>query len=116
MTTLAPPPAVAATLPAAAHFLIHAALETMTGRRSLRQLRPHLSERARIRLTRYATGGAYRQLVVGRLRTQMPTPKAVEATVMLQRDQRWISCAIRLDAEPSGWVCTDFTVLTPSAA
>ncbi|WP_331715895.1 Rv3235 family protein [Tessaracoccus coleopterorum] len=48
------------------------------------------------------------------LRTQMPTLRAVEASVRLAEASRWLTCVIRLDAAESFWRCTDLYVLLPN--
>lgn len=103
-------------VPGGAQALILATLETLAGRRPLHQLRPHLSERAFLELAHRASAGAYRRLRIGALRCQMPTCRAVEASVTLQCGQRWISCVIRLDARRRSWECTEFVVLAPRTA
>lgn len=117
MTTLLQPPTLIRKTepdaPAGAKALILASLETMTGRRPLHQLRPHLSERAFQLLAHYVATERFRRVRVARIRTQMPTPRAVEATVALQTGQRWLSVVIRLDAKLRSWECTEFMVLAP---
>lgn len=100
--------------PAPALHLVHAILEALMGRRPLHQLRPHLRWQAFDNLASYVDAGAFRRVRVGRVRSQMPSRKAVEANVSLLVDGRVVSCALRLDAtRTGGWRCTELTVLTP---
>ncbi|MDO5676656.1 MAG: Rv3235 family protein [Propionibacteriaceae bacterium] len=103
------------TAPAAAVRLIHALLEAMAGRRALHQVRPLLSPGPFTRLASYADTGHFRRMRIGPVRAQMPTERAVEASVTLLFAARPVSCAIRLDVRHDKWVCTDLTVLHPAA-
>lgn len=98
-----------------AQRLIHVLLEAMAGRRALHQVRPLLSPGPFTQLATYADTGRFRRMRVGPLRAQMPTERAVEATVSLLFAARPVSCAIRLDLRRDQWICTDLTVLHPAA-
>lgn len=120
-TMLSPRPSASAIhpdqeVPPGALALILATLEAMTGRRALHQVRPRLSERAFLELALHAGAGVYRRMPPGRLRAQMPTPQAVEATVSVMRGDRWVSCVIRLDATRRSWMCSEFVILAPRTA
>ncbi|MBB1483355.1 hypothetical protein H5392_05700 [Tessaracoccus sp. MC1865] len=114
ITPLRPSPAPQQAPPQAVR-LIHVLLEAMAGRRALHQVRPLLSPTSFIRLASYADAGLFRRMAIGPLKTQMPTPRAVEATVSLLCASRVISCAIRLDVHRDRWVCTELAVLRPAA-
>lgn len=109
-----PAPSPEPPAPPQAMALITALLEAMMGRRPLHQLRPHLDLAAFGHLVCYVDEGAFRRMTVGSVRTQMPTGRAVEASVRLRCASRWISCVIRLDVGQRAWRCTDLTVLQPS--
>ncbi|MHA6525169.1 Rv3235 family protein [Tessaracoccus sp. G1721] len=96
--------------------LIHAVLEALMGRRPLHQLRPHLRWQAFDNLACYVDAGDFRRVRVGRVRSQMPTPRAVEANVSLLVAGRVVSCALRLDATRAGWRCTELTIIAPMGA
>ncbi len=96
-----PPPAIGLAL---------ATLEALLGRRGLYQLRPWLSPPAFLQLVTYVDSGIFERSMLGRLRTQMPTPLAVEATARISVNARWLACTLRLDREES-WRCTDLMVL-----
>ncbi len=87
-----------------------ATLEALLGRRGLHQLRPWLSRRAFLQLVAHVDSGIFDRSVLGRLRTQMPTPLAVEATARISLDARWLACTVRLD-RAEHWQCSDLTVL-----
>lgn len=93
--------------------LIVATVEALAGRRPLHQLRPHLSPAAFHQLVLYADSGVYRRIQLGSLRTQMPSPYAVEATLHVQRGPRWLSCVMRLDAGGQSWLCSELLMLVP---
>ncbi|GAA4905709.1 hypothetical protein GCM10025789_26310 [Tessaracoccus lubricantis] len=95
--------------------LVHVLLEAMSGRRALHQVRPLLAPTPFTRLAGYADGGTFRRLAIGQVRTQMPTPHAVEATVTLRCGPRIVSCVIRLDVRRGRWMCTELMVLRPAA-
>lgn len=99
--------------PPQALSLITAVMEAMMGRRPLHQLRPHLGLDAFTRLAGYVDGGRFRRMRLGRVRAQMPTGRAVEASVRLACASRWVSCVIRLDAGQRAWKCTELFVLEP---
>lgn len=112
----APGPALAVAhepAPPQAMNLIHAILEALVGRRPLHQLRPHLRWEAFENLACYVDTGAFRRVRVGRVRSQMPSTTAVEASVTLLLNGRVISCVLRLDATRTAWRCTQFTALAP---
>lgn len=108
-------PSKLSSAPAAAVRLIHILLEAMAGRRALHQVRPLLHDGTFIRLAAYTDSGLFRRMRIGPIRTQMPTERAVEATVSLLFAGRPVSCAIRLDLRRARWVCTDLMVLSPAA-
>ena len=108
-------PSVVSTAPAHAVRLIHVLLEAMAGRRALHQVRPLLGSGSFTRLASYADTGLFKRMRIGPVRTQMPTERAVEATVSLLFAARPVSCAIRLDLHRDRWICTDLTVLSPAA-
>lgn len=115
-SSLIRPPVVTAinvAAPLQATRLIAAVLETMLGRRSLHQLRPHLAIAAFHQLTEYVDSARFRQAQLGGVRTQMPTVRAVEASARLACPERWLSCVLRLDADERVWRCTDLAVLEP---
>lgn len=91
-----------------------ATLEALLGRRGLHQLRPRLSHSAFLQLVAHVDSGIFDRSVLGRLRTQMPTPSAVEATARISVDARWLACTVRLD-RAEHWQCSDLAVLgTPT--
>ena len=102
----APPPAIA---------LIIALVEALAGRRPLHQLRPHLSREAFLAVVDYADEGTFARTTVAGLRTQMPSERAVEASLRLLTASRWVSCVLRLDRTDRAWRCTEVSVLAPSA-
>ena len=83
------------------------------GRRALHQLRPHLTPQAFEALATHRDSGAFRRIRIGSLTSQMPADDAVEASVRIGIDGRWITCVLRLDAVQRAWRCTEFMVLTP---
>ena len=99
----APPPAIA---------LITALVEALAGRRPLR---PHLSREAFLAVVDYADEGTFARTTVAGLRTQMPSERAVEASLRLLTASRWVSCVLRLDRTDRAWRCTEVSVLAPSA-
>lgn len=87
-----------------------ATMEGLIGRRALHQLRPWLSHSAFLQLVSHVDAGTFNRSFLGRLRVQMPTPVAVEATARISQGQRWLACTIRLD-RIDRWTCSDVTVL-----
>ena len=87
-----------------------ATLEALLGRRGLHQLRPRLSRCAFLQLAAHVDSGIFDRSLLGRLRTQMPTPHAVEATARISLGNRWLACTVRLDRAEQ-WQCSDLTVL-----
>ncbi|MGO1384561.1 MAG: Rv3235 family protein [Arachnia sp.] len=87
-----------------------ATLEALLGRRGLHQLRPRLSRSAFLQLASHVDSGIFDRSLLGRLRTQMPTPLAVEATARISLDDRWLACTVRLDRAEQ-WQCSDLTVI-----
>ena len=87
-----------------------ATLEALLGRRGLHQLRPWLSRCAFLQLAALVDSGIFDRSVLGRLRTQMPTAFAVEATARISLDTRWLACTVRLD-RAEHWQCSDLRVL-----
>ena len=114
ITQIRPTPLHTAAPPSAIR-LIHVLLEAMSGRRALHQVRPLLSPRPFTRLAAYADTGLFKRMRIGPVRSQMPSERAVEATVSLLFAARPVSCAIRLDLQHDRWACTDLTVLHPAA-
>lgn len=90
--------------------LAMATLEALLGRRGLHQLRPWLTRSAFLQLVTHVDSGIFERSVLGRLRTQMPTPFAVEATARISVDARWLACTVRLDRAEQ-WQCSDLAVL-----
>lgn len=88
----------------------------MLGRRALHQLRPYLSGRAFLNLACYVDDARFRRGRVRRIRSQMPTERAVEADVTVELDGRALTCVLRLDAIRGSWRCTHLTVLAPMGA
>ncbi len=112
-TQLTSPPGVeprTMAAPAQAVGLALATLEALLGRRSLHQLRPRLSRAAFLQLVGHVDSGIFDRSVLGRLRTQMPTPIAVEATARISVNARWLAVTVRLD-RAEHWQCSDLTVL-----
>ncbi|MFT3886613.1 MAG: Rv3235 family protein [Arachnia sp.] len=99
--------------PPAAVALIAALIEAMTGRRPLHQLRPHMTATSFLTLVTYADSGAFKRSRSAGLRTQRPFPGAVEASLRLQAEGRWISCVLRLDVHGRSWLCSEVAVLEP---
>lgn len=95
--------------------LIQGLVEALMGRRPLHQLRPRLGARAFKTLSDRVDSGRYRRLHPGRIRSQMPTPACVEASVSLAMGGRSLTCTIRLDLSQGGWRCSEFVVLEPAA-
>ncbi|MHA6511939.1 Rv3235 family protein [Tessaracoccus sp. Z1128] len=100
-------------VPSQAMNLIRAVLEAVMGRRPLHQLRPHLAPAAFENLVHYVDSGRFRRVRVGRVRSQMPTERSVEATVRVCSGGRSVSCILRLDAGPTTWRCSELVILTP---
>lgn len=111
-----PAPAQPVRAPRQALSLAGAVVETILGRRPLHQLRPHLSGHAFLSLARYVEDPHLRRAAIRRVRSQMPTERAVEASVTLDLDGRALSCVLRLDVHRGSWRCTHLTVLTPLGA
>lgn len=99
--------------PPQAMNLIRVVVEALMGRRPLHQVRPHLAHGAFENLSRYVDSGAFKRIRVGRVRSQMPTVRAVEATVCVEVNGRSMSCVLRLDAKRTSWRCTELIVLAP---
>ncbi len=97
-------------VPPQALRLALATLEALLGRRALYQLRPWLTRSAFLQLTAHVDSGMFDRSVLGALRTQMPTPHAVEATARISVHARWLACTVRLDRAQQ-WQCSDLTVL-----
>ena len=102
------------TAPPPAHALVVALLETLLGRRALHQLRRHTSPDAFQRLVHHVDSGVLRRAQLGRIRTQMPTERSVEASATLVCDGRHAACVIRLDIANQAWSCTELAVLEPA--
>lgn len=107
------PPVPHEPAPPQALNLIHAVMETLMGRRPLHQLRPHLSWAAFASLADHVDSGTFKRIRVGRVRSQMPTAQAVEASVTIATRGRSVSCVLRLDAGRSSWRCSELTILMP---
>ena len=97
-------------VPPQAIGLALATMEGLLGRRGLHQLRPWLSRAAFLQLISHVEAGTFGHSHLGRLRLQMPTPTAVEATARISLGQRWLACALRLD-RTHRWSCSDVAVL-----
>lgn len=110
-----PAPEERQVIPQAAMALLIAIGEALLGRRPLHQLRPYVGPMALINLTQCVDSGVVRRMQLGRIRAQMPTSRAVEAVVRLVHPNRSLVCALRLDAGPTKWQCTDLTLLVPQA-
>lgn len=92
-----------------------ATLEGLQGRRGLHQLRPWLSHAAFLQLVLHVEAGTFAHSSLGRMRAQMPTPAAVEASARISLKGRWLACAVRLD-HVERWTCSDIAVLGLTAA
>ena len=101
-------------VPPQALGLVLATLETLQGKRSLHQLRPWLSPDAFVSLATQVESGAFSRSQVGRIRVQMPTPTAIEATARISVGPRWLACVVRLDHR-NRWGCSELAVLTVSS-
>lgn len=97
-------------VPAQAIGLALATMEGLLGRRGLHQLRPWLSRAAFLQLASHVDAGTFDHSVLGRMRVQMPTPSAVEATARISLGPRWLACVVRLD-HTDRWLCSDVVVL-----
>ena len=97
-------------VPPQALGLALATMEGLLGRRSLHQLRPWMSSTAFLQLVCHVDAGRFGRSRLGRLRLQMPSPTAMEATAGISLDQRWLACTVRLDREES-WICSEVIVL-----
>ncbi len=97
-------------VPPQALGLALATMEGLLGRRGLHQLRPWMSAVAFLQLVSHVESGTFDHSRLGRLRLQMPTPCAVEATARISLGQRWLACTIRLD-RADRWLCSEVTVL-----
>lgn len=87
-----------------------ATLEALLGRRGLHQLRPRLEHSAFLQLGSLVDSGFFSRSVLGKLRVQMPSPTALEATARISLDQRWLAGVIRLD-HTDDWVVSHLTVI-----
>ena len=97
-------------MPPQALGLALATLEALLGKRGLHQLRPWLSEPAFLHLSHHVDSGVFSRSVLGRLRTQMPNARAMEASARISVGQRWLVCTVRLDLQDR-WRCSDLMVL-----
>lgn len=104
----------ATNVPPQALGLVLATLEALLGRRSLHQLRPWLSSAAFLTLASHVEAGTFSHSHVGRLRVQMPTPDAIEATARISLGTRWLACVVRLDHRDR-WGCSELAVLRGNA-
>lgn len=102
-------------VPPQAIGLALATLEGLLGRRGLHQLRPWLSHAAFLQLVLHVEAGTFAHSCLGRLRVQMPTPTALEATARISLNGRWLACSVRLD-HVDRWTCSDIAVLGVTAA
>ncbi len=102
--------------PQQAANLTTAVLEALMGRRPLHQLRPYLTADAFRVLSLHVDRATLRRGRVIRLRAQMPTRRAVEASATVEVEGRAVSCVFRLDVGNAAWRCTHLTVLTPLGA
>lgn len=87
-----------------------AVVEAMMGRRPLHHLRSRLDPQAFQRLVALRTSGRFTRSRMGGLRSQMPSPTAVEVSIRISLGPRWLACVLRLD-DRSDWGCSDFLVL-----
>ncbi len=97
-------------VPPQALGLALATMEGLLGRRSLHQLRPWMSAGAFLQLASHVDAGMFDKSRLGRLRLQMPTPTAMEATAGISLGQRWLACTVRLD-RADRWLCSEVIVL-----
>ncbi|MGV8845476.1 Rv3235 family protein [Tessaracoccus sp.] len=97
-------------MPPQALGLVLATMEGLLGRRSLHQLRPWLSPAAFLQLVSHVEAGTFGHSALGRLRMQMPTAQAVEASARISLGHRWLACTVRLD-RAERWLCSDITVI-----
>lgn len=97
-------------MPPQALGLALATMEGLLGRRSLHQLRPWLSHAAFLQLVSHVEAGTFGRSALGRLRMQMPTAQAVEASARISLGNRWLACTVRLD-RAERWLCSDVTVV-----
>ena len=115
-TTLDPRPGITANtsrpapVPPQALGLALATMEGLLGRRGLHQLRPWLSHAAFLQLVSHVEAGTFDRSTLGRLRLQMPTSLAVEASARISLGHRWLACTVRLD-RADRWLCSDVTVV-----
>lgn len=99
-----------APVPPQAAGLVLATLEALLGRRGLHQLRPWMGHSAFLSLVNHVDAGTFGRSHLGRLRMQMPSLDAIEATARISVGQRWLACTIRLD-RAGQWRCSEFAVL-----
>ena len=97
-------------VPPQALGLALATMEGLLGRRSLHQLRPWMSAGAFLQLASHVDAGMFDKSRLGRLRLQMPTSTAMEATAGISLGQRWLACTVRLD-RADRWLCSEVIVL-----
>ena len=102
-------------IPPQALVVALATLEGLLGRRGLHQLRPWMGSAAFLQLVAHVDAKTFDHSRLGRLRLQMPTPCAVEASARISLGQRWLVCTIRLD-RADRWRCSEVTVLGCLAA
>ena len=99
-----------APVPPQAAGLVLATLEALLGRRGLHQLRPWMGPSAFLSLVNHVDAGTFGRSHLGRLRMQMPSLDAIEATARISVGQRWLACTVRLD-RAGQWRCSEFAVL-----
>lgn len=87
-----------------------ATMEALLGRRGLHQLRPWLSHAAFLQLVSHVEAGTFARSTLGRMRLQMPTALAVEASAGISLGHRWLACTVRLDRADT-WFCSDLVVI-----
>ena len=103
-------------MPEAGLLLVTACLDALRGRRALHQIRPRMARPAFECLIRHAAA-PLTSAAVGRIRVQMPHASAIEASTLVECDDTWLACTMRLDGhEETGWVCTDFRLIGPGTA
>ncbi|MFV0429585.1 MAG: Rv3235 family protein [Arachnia sp.] len=95
-----------------AYGLVVAALEAIIGHRPLHQVRRHCAEEAFVSIARLRESGQFHGARVGRIRLQSPTQSCVEAATRIALGDRWVACAVRLDAAED-WRCSAFSVVEP---
>ncbi|RMB60049.1 Rv3235 family protein [Tessaracoccus antarcticus] len=99
-----------APMPPQALGLVFATFEALLGRRGLHPLRPWMAPGAFLSLASHVDAGTFCQSSLGRLRIQMPSRGAIEATARVSKGQRWLACTVRLD-RADRWLCSELSVI-----